>query len=71
MRLDTKPGEKVRFLNKGGYEDQRRRALHLMVPGEIYEVEHLEVGSWFSYVTLKYIKGSHNSVMFENVEETY
>ena len=69
MRLDTKPGEMVRFLGKNGYEGELTRAKDMLEVGQLYEVASMSVGGFRSSVTLK-DGGSFNSVMFENVGES-
>lgn len=68
MRLDTKPGELVKFHGVGGYPFENEQARKALEIGKIYEVEWVEVGSWSSSVTLKGIEKRYNTVMFENVE---
>ena len=68
MKLDTKPGEKVRFLNEGGYGHERLDAESRMTTGKVYTVERIQVGGWHSVVQLEGVVGWHNTVMFVNVE---
>jgi hypothetical protein len=68
VKLDTKPGDKVRFLNEGGYAQERLIANDRMTPGQTYTVEEVQVGFWHSVITLEGVQGWHNTVMFENVE---
>ena len=67
MKLDTKPGAQVRFLNEGGYAQERLIANDRMTTGKAYTVERVQVGGWHSVVQLEGVVGWHNTVMFENV----
>jgi len=69
VKLDTKPGAQVRFLNEGGYAQERLIANDRMTPGQTYTVEEVQVGGWHSVIKLEGVQGWHNTVMFENVEE--
>lgn len=64
MRLDTRPGETVRFLGKNGYDFELAEALEVLTPGALYTVRSVEVGPWSSVVVLD--EGSFNTVMFAN-----
>lgn len=66
MRLDTQPGERVIFLNDGGYEAERIRAGGILQVGHEYTVERVEVGGWSSRVCLVGIVGGFNTVLFAN-----
>ena len=44
MKLDTKPGAQVRFLNEGGFGQHRLIANDRMTPGQTYTVEEVQVG---------------------------
>lgn len=68
MRLDTKPGEKVRFLNQNGYDYERTIAAELLDTETEYEVEFVDVGDFRSSVKLKGFRIFFNTVMFENIE---
>lgn len=66
MRLDTKPGERVRFLGRNGYDAQLKAALAALTVGAEYEVLAVEVGAWESHVALP--EGRFNTVMFVNAD---
>ena len=68
MKLDTKPGAQVRFLDEGGYSHERLAARRRMMPGQVYTVEGMQVDGWHSVVQLEGVVGWHNTVMFVNVE---
>ena len=51
-------------INWGGNDDPRP----LLVVGNVYEVEKLDVHSWHTKVKLKGIDGRFNYVSFEEVE---
>ncbi|MEK0313719.1 hypothetical protein [Cohnella sp. 56] len=67
MALDTLIGSKIRFTGKGGYDSENERANRMLVVGESYTLESIDVGGWRSEVHLKEIPGARfNSVMFQN-----
>jgi len=68
MKLDTKPGEKVRFVNEGGCAQERLIAQSRMTTGKVYTLEAIHVGGWHSVVQLEGVVGWHNTAMFVNVE---
>lgn len=68
MRLDTKPGEFVRFTGEGGYDMENADARLRLKIGDLYEVEQMTVGGWSSIVKLVDY-GSFNTVMFDNVRK--
>ena len=68
MKLDTKPGAQVRFVNEGGYANERLIAQSRMTEGRIYTLEAIHIGGWHSVVMLHGVEGWHNTVMFVNVE---
>lgn len=68
MRLDTKPGEKVRFLDKNGLDCQLKRAKKLFKKGDILIVKEMNIGGFSSTITFISTGGEvFNTVMFENV----
>lgn len=69
MRLDTKPGEKVKFLGKHGRMAELLRAKKLFKKGDILTVKEMNIGCFSSNVTFKSTGGEvFNTVMFENVD---
>ena len=62
-------GDKVRFLNRNGYDHQLNEARALFKPGAILTVESVNVSSWTSYYQFRDVKGRFNTVMFEPVPE--
>lgn len=69
MYIYAEPGSKVRYLNQNGYDTDRELANKILNTEQIYEVEYVKVGSWYSTVKLKYIEPMFNTVMFEDVVE--
>lgn len=70
MRLDTQPGDKVRFcFLTSGYETEVFDALDHLKPGHVYTVRDLDVGQSSSRVYLNEVPGrGFNAVLFANVE---
>lgn len=66
MRLDTKPGERIRFTGEGGFAAQNTHAREILTIGEEYYVLEVEVGGWMSYVRIP--EGKFNTVLFENCD---
>lgn len=72
MRINSQYGDKVRYtgctddqIKWGSHDDPRE----ILVVGEEYTIEHLEVHSSFTRVFLQEIDDlSFNSVCFENIE---
>lgn len=69
MDIYAEKGHKVKFLNKHGEEYEREAASKLLNTEDIYTVEFIDVGGWFSYVKLEGIPGLHNTVMFADAED--
>jgi hypothetical protein len=70
MNIYAKNGDKVRFINKNGYDGQPDAARKAgLVEGSIYTVKEVDIGCSHSYVYLKEFPGtqSFNTVMFEDV----
>lgn len=67
MEINTNAGRKVKYLNEHGYPSDRESANKVLKTGEVYTVADLDVGRFRSMVYLIGIKGSFNSVMFEDV----
>lgn len=75
MEIYALEGHKVRFVGENGSESSIESAKTFLKIGEIYTVDHTEVGQSYTAVHLKEVppnsKGypmSFNSVMFEDVE---
>jgi len=66
MRLDTKPGERVRFANTNGYGTERYNASQVLDTDTSYVVQEMSAGGWHSTVRLEGVIGWFNTVMFEN-----
>ena len=65
MDIKCKPGTKVYFLGKNGYEAQLNIALKTFKIGEELTVERIRVDNFMSYVTFKEYPGKeYNTVMF-------
>lgn len=65
MDIHSKPGTKVIFTGLHGYDSDRKHALKHLKPHHEYTVDHTEVHSFSTYVSLKEIEGrAFNSVHF-------
>lgn len=69
MDIYAEPGHKVKFTNENGRDEERENASKILNTEDIYTVEYINVGGWFSYVKLEGIPGVYNTVMFVDVEE--
>lgn len=68
MKKDiAKVGDRVRFLNRNGYEIQRVKARLYFKEGDILTVAKVDVGAWDSTYAFEGFAGNHNTVMFEYV----
>lgn len=68
MKLDTKKGEKVKFLNKNGCEQDLKYAAKIFKKGDILTVDKVEIGGFSSKVFFKETgEKNFNTVMFENL----
>lgn len=67
MSAWPKPGEKMKFLGRNGYDHELEKAKHHFAVGHAYEVESCDVGDWRHTVKFVGIKGDWNGVMFETV----
>lgn len=61
-------GDKVRFMNKNGYDPERERALKAIGLERIVTVVECDIGSSSSSYTFEEVPGSWNTVMFDRVE---
>ena len=70
-KTDIPPkGRKVRYLNKNGYDGDRKYANKYLTEGDILTVNEIRVGACSSDVELEEYPGKYfNTVMFEDVEE--
>lgn len=70
MNIYTKPGQKVYFLGKNGYDAELEFASHeAFYIGEELTVKNIDVGSSISYVEfVEFPNRKFNTVMFDNVE---
>lgn len=69
MDIYSKPGTKVRYLSKRGYEYQKQAADLVFTKGQILTVKNIEVGSWSSSVEFEELPNKRfNTVMFENID---
>lgn len=68
--LHCERGCKVRAVDlDAGMPGDSKKAKELLVEGQVYEVESLEVGSWISNLCLKEFPGVRfNTVQFERCE---
>ena len=70
MRLNAPKGQKVRFLNKNGYDVQLAYAREFLEPDDIYTVKETRVYSSNTDVVLEeFPKEAFNAAMFEEVGE--
>jgi hypothetical protein len=71
MSLDAKKGDKVVYLDRGGYESDREFARLLgLVKGEIYTVDSVDADSFTSDVYLVEVPSRpFNTVMFDDYKE--
>lgn len=70
MDIMSKPGTKVKFLNRNGWDHERDGASEFLNTHDTYTVKYIRIGGWTSYVQLtEFPTKSFNTVMFENVGE--
>ena len=68
MDIYSKPGTKVTYLGRNGYDYQRENADKVLKVGQIYTVKSIDVHSCKSYVKFEEIPDqTFNSVMFDHV----
>lgn len=60
--------KQVRFTGENSTPFQEREAKKVLEVGQVYDVEKIENGNWFSFILLKGIKGKFAIEMFEGVE---
>lgn len=68
--LEVKPGDKVKFLNRNGYDCEPITAVKEgLVEGGVYTVQNIRIGSCKSYVFIdEFPKNGFNTVMFSVVD---
>lgn len=70
MSIRVTPGTKVRYMDRNGYDADRRYAREFLIPGNVYTVAHIEVHSSSSNVALEEVPDKRfNTVMFMEVVE--
>lgn len=69
MRLTSRPGDKVRFLNENGLDAERVHASRVLDSATAYTVKSLNIGGFSSTVELDEVPGRFNTVMFANIDE--
>ena len=70
MNICALPGTKVIFINKGGYGNSAEAAREAgFIEGNQYTVHDIDVSQSCSYVYFEEIRGSWNSVMFDDIPE--
>lgn len=70
MDIYSPEGTKVRYIADNGFDDEAEDASKLLIPGEIYTVDRVDIGGWISYVWLKEVSQEpFNTVMFAAVKE--
>lgn len=67
MDIYCEPGHKVKFINDNGHDYERESAAKILDTDTIYKVEYVDIHGWSSYVKLKGIQGTFNTVMFIDV----
>lgn len=71
MDIYAKPGTKVKYLGKNGYDAERERAKEFLEVGAVLTVKEIDVHSWVSYALFEEVPGVwFNTVMFEEVEDS-
>lgn len=60
-------GEKVRFMNKNGYDSEREKALKDIGLERIVTIVNCDIGSSSSTYTFEEVPGSWNTVMFDKM----
>ena len=58
----------VKFTGENCTPYQEKEAKKVLEVGKHYEVDKIIEGNWFSYITLKGIKGQFAIEMFEGIE---
>ena len=71
MNIYSKPGSKVVFLNKNGYDSDRKYAVDIgLIEGKEYIIDRIEVGEYYSSVKLiDFPLDYFNTVMFDDYKE--
>lgn len=63
---NTKPGDRVKYTGKGGYDSDRELANKYLTIGECYTVCYIAVYDWYSTVELEEFENiEFNTVLFE------
>ncbi|MNC13981.1 hypothetical protein D3C87_2115180 [compost metagenome] len=72
MDIYSPMGTKVRFApGNNGYESENAAARQVLELNAIYTIDHTDVGSWSTDVTLQEFPSKRfNSVLFESVNES-
>lgn len=67
MNIHSKPGTKVKFIDKNGTKQDKKYASKILNIEDVYTVKSIEVHRWVSYVTLEEVPNHEfNTVMFED-----
>lgn len=67
MNIYARPGYKVRFLGKNGFDNDLIKAFEHLEKGAVYTVAAIEVGNWSSVVWFEENPTvAFNTVMFED-----
>ena len=70
MDIYSRPGTTIYFLNKNGYDSQRKEAAEIFLEGQALTVKRMDVGDSSSRVEFKELPGKwFNTVMFGTPEE--
>lgn len=68
LNINAKPGTKVIYLGKNGYDSEREFANKFLKKEKEYTVSRIDIGNWSSLIYLDEIPGKgFNSVMFAAV----
>lgn len=60
-----KKGDKMKFLDRNGYDYQLKVARQVFTPGQIVTVKSIEVEASKHWITFEEVAGEFNGVMFE------
>jgi hypothetical protein len=64
-----KPGDRMKFMNRNGYEGERAEAAKLFAPDQVLIVKRCSVGSWSHSLWFEgYERRGWNGVMFEFID---
>lgn len=71
VNIYTIAGDKIKFIDENGHEDQREFAKKNFPKGTILTIKEIDIDSWCSYVTVEEFPNlKFNTVMFEDIKMT-